>query len=89
MHPSQDPNQMPLYHVQLETRDLIVSYEVATKDFDQVEVATAHLRQRLRDPHVQVHHKGGGSIGYHPRGDGRAVVVEWTVAAGNLSSQGE
>ena len=89
MHPSEDPEQMPLYHVQLETRDLIVSYEIATPNFDYVEVAMAHLRERLRDPHVPIHHGGGGRIGYHRRGDGRAVVVEWTVAAGNLSSKGE
>ena len=84
-HPWEDPNLMPLYHVQLETRDLIVSYEVATPDFDYVEVAMAHLRERLRDPHVHIHHGGGGSIGYHPIGDGKPVVIEWKVATGTLS----
>jgi hypothetical protein len=59
---------MTLYHVQLETRDLIVSYHIATDDCDAVEVA-----------HI---HKGGlSTVGYHPIGDGSPVVVEWEVVA--------
>ena len=80
-HPWEDPNLMPLYQVQLETRDLIVSYEY-------VEVAMAHLRERLRDPHVHIHYGGGGSIGYHPIGDGKPVVIEWKVTTGTLPKKG-
>ena len=81
-HPWEDPNLMPLYHVQLETRDLIVSYEIATDDYDYVEVAEAHLRVRLRDPHVPIHYGGGGDIGYHPIGDGKPRIIEWEVTTG-------
>ena len=88
-HPWEDPNLMPLYHVQLETRDLIVSYEIATDNYDAVEVAMAHLRERLRDPHVHIHYGGGDSIGYHPIGDGKPVVLEWRVTTGNLPKRGE
>jgi len=87
-HPWEDPNFMPLYHVQLETRDLIVSYEVATPDFDHVEVAMAHLRERLRDPQVHIHYGGGGSIGYHPSGNGKPVILEWKVTTGTLQDHG-
>ena len=84
MNPWEDPTLMPLYHVQLETRYLLVSYEIATPDFDAVDVAIAHLRERLRDPNVPIHYGGGGSVGYHPIGDGKPVVIEWKVTAGNL-----
>ena len=83
-HPWEDPNLMPLYHVLLETRDLIVSYEIATPDFDYAEVAMAHLRERLRDPHVHIHYGGGDRIGYHPIGEGKPVVLEWKVTTGSL-----
>lgn len=83
-YPWEDPSLMPLYHVQLETRDLIVSYEIATPDFDYVAVAKAHLRERLRDPTVSIHYGGGAVIGYHPLGDGNPKVVEWKVLSGNL-----
>ena len=61
-HPWEDPDLMPLYHVQLETRDLIVSYEVATPNADSVEIAKAHLRERLRDPHIYLHYGGGSNV---------------------------
>ena len=84
MHPWEDPDLMPLYHVQLETRDLIVSYHIATDNYDAVEVAKVHLRERLLDPEVHIH-KGGtmglSTVGYHPIGDGSPVVVEWEVVA--------
>jgi hypothetical protein len=85
-HPWEDPNLMPLYHVQLETRDLIVSYEIATPDFDYVEIATAHLRERLGEPHAPIHYGGGGSIGYHPIGDGLPLIIEWKVTTGSLDT---
>ena len=46
-HPWEDPDLMPLYHVQLETRDLIVSYEVATPNADSVEIGRASCRERV------------------------------------------
>jgi hypothetical protein len=82
-HPWDGSNLMPVYHVQLETRDLIVSYEVATPNADSVEIAKAHLRERLRDPPIYLHYGGGSSIGYHPIGDGKPVVVEWKVTTGS------
>ena len=45
-HPWEDPNLMPLYHVQLETRDLIVSYEIATDNYDAVEVYVGFAAER-------------------------------------------
>ena len=86
-HPWEDPNLMPLYHVQLETRDLIVSYEIATDDYDYVEVAEAHLRERLGD-HVPIWYGGGGDIGYHPIGEGKPVIIEWKVTTGTLPKKG-
>ena len=87
LHPWEDPNLMPLYHVQLETRDLIVSYEIATDNFDAVDIAQAHLRERLRKPHIPLHYGGSGSIGYHPIGDGKPVIIEWKVTTGTLSNK--
>lgn len=88
-HPWENPNLMPLYQVQLETRDLIVSYEVATPDFDAVDIAKAHLRERLRKPHIPIHYGGGGSIGYHPIGDGSPVVIAWKVTTGRIPERKE
>ena len=31
-----------------------------------------------------IDHGGGGSIGYHPIGDGKPVVIEWEVTTGTL-----
>ena len=82
MNPWDDPNLMPVYHVQLETRDLVVSYEVATADYNAVAVATADLRARLRDPEAHVWGESAGHVGYYPVGDGSPVVVTWSVAKG-------
>jgi len=75
-----DPTKMPIYHVQLETQDRIVSYEVATNDYDYVDVAKAHLQARLQeDGPVRV--GGTSSIGYHPLGP--AEIVTWEVMTGD------
>ena len=42
-----NPALMPLYHVQLETNLRIISYEIATQNFDYVEEAKIHLSHRL------------------------------------------
>jgi hypothetical protein len=54
---------MTLYHVQLETRDVTVSYEIATNDFDAVEIATADLTPRLPEG-TQIWCGGVSRIGY-------------------------
>jgi hypothetical protein len=82
MHPWDDPNLMPLYHVQLETRDLIVSYDIATPDYNAVDVALADLRPRLLDPETHIWKGSTSTIGYHPLGEGKPVVVSWSVAQG-------
>lgn len=82
LQPWEDPGLMPVYHVQLETRDLIVSYEVATPEYDAVEVATMDLRARLVDPDVHIWCGSSSTIGYHPIGDGKPVVVSCSVATG-------
>lgn len=80
--PWDDPDLMPVYHVQLETGDLIVSYEVATPDYDAVEVAMLDLRARLTDPNVHIACGHTSSIGYHTIDDGKPVVISCLVASG-------
>ena len=60
-----------LYEVQLELGSATVSYEVATPDFDAVEIATEHLRREvigdpLVNPPLRVHVGGYSVIGEHP-----------------------
>lgn len=81
-YPWEDPNLMPRFHVQLETRDIIASYEVATPDYDAVEIAINHLRERLLDQNTHIWKGHTSGIGYHPIGDGSPVIVEWTVSVG-------
>lgn len=53
MSASGAPPTVPLYQVQLEIGSAIVSYEVATPDFDALEIATEHLRREvIGDPLV-------------------------------------
>ncbi len=80
MHPWDDPNLMPLYHVQLETRDLIVSYTVATNDYNAVDIAIADLHSRLAEPNTHVWCGSQSSIGYYEIGE--PLVVEWEIAKG-------
>jgi len=80
MHPWDDPNLMPVYHVQLETRDLIVSYTVATNDYNAVEFAIADLRTRLVDPNTHVWKGSLSEVGYHEIGE--PIVIEWEIAKG-------
>lgn len=54
---------MTLYHVQLETRDVTVSYEIATNDFDAVQIATADLTPCLPEG-TQIWCGGVSRIGY-------------------------
>ncbi len=80
-----NPNLMTLYHVLLETvgtQQLIVSYEIATPDFDYVDIAKAHLQETLADPNIYIYSGGSSSIGHHPIGDGSPVVVEWEYVVG-------
>lgn len=80
MHQWDDPSLMPIYHVQLETRDLIVSYMVATSDYNAVDVAIADLRTRLVDPNTHVWKGSLSEVGY--REIGEPTVIEWEIARG-------
>ncbi len=65
MDPWDDPKLKTWYHVQLETRDLIISCEVATPNFDPADIAREHLRSLLPDPdNTHIHVGGCSSIGY-------------------------
>jgi len=69
---------VPLYQVQLEFAGHIYSYEVATPDFDAVEIATKHLREEavgepLINPKPVVHVGGYSQIGEHPS----KGVISW------------
>ncbi|NBU17606.1 MAG: hypothetical protein EBS48_11490 [Actinobacteria bacterium] len=78
VHPWDDPNLKTLYHVQLETKDLLVSYEIATPDFDAVDLAKADLAGRL-PPETPIWCGSTSSIGYVPL-DSPAVVDVRVVA---------
>lgn len=64
-----NPALMPLYHVQLETNFRIISYEIATQNFDYVEEAKIHLSQRLIEGEDYIHVGGCSSIGYVAKND--------------------
>ena len=56
-----DSMKMPMYHVQLETRHRTISYEIATQNFNHVEIAKMHLSKD---------HVGGcSSVGYAAKND--------------------
>jgi hypothetical protein len=81
-HSWDDPNLKTLYHVQLETRDLIMSCEVATPDFDAAELAKAHLRSLLPEPDESYIHVGCcSSVGYAPLDT--PPIVDFRVTTGN------
>ena len=70
---------VPMYQVQLETPDLTVSYEIATADFDAVDVAREHLRKWLPKPTPPIHKGGYDRIGHHESDGELPVVLSWTV----------
>jgi hypothetical protein len=81
-HPWEDPNLMPLYHVQVESRHFVMSYEIATTEYDACEVALKHFWDHLaavlghsRLDREEVWASQAGRIGYHPVGP--AVVVDY------------
>lgn len=84
-HPWDDPNLKTLYHVQLETADLLVSYEIATADFDAVDIAKADLAPRLREG-TPLWCGGTSSIGYVAADV--PPIVEMRVIAGTLPPVG-
>jgi hypothetical protein len=56
-----------LYHVQLETKTAIYTYEVYTSDFDAVAHARVHLATLIGPEQAALAHKGGCSkIGEGP-----------------------
>jgi hypothetical protein len=83
-----DPTKMPLYHVQLETRHRIISYEIATQNFNHVEIATMHLCQRLIKGEDYVHVGGCSRIGYADKND-FAQILEAKVTTGQPFEENE
>jgi len=82
-----DPTKMTLYHVQLETKSRTVSYEIATTEFDAVQLAKAHLRQRI-DPCGPIHVGGYSTIGYVDKKP-FPVFYEVKVTTGKLFDENE
>ncbi len=82
-HPWDDPSKMTLFHVQLETSDLIVSFEIASEDYDHVDVAKAHLSGLIGEGR-HIHCGGTSSIGYVDRGDGSTRIVDFKALHGSL-----
>ena len=83
-----DSAKMTLYHVQLETRHRIVSYEIATQNFDYEEVAKMHLAQRLIEGEDYIHVGGCSSIGYVVKNE-FAQILEAKVTRGQPFEENE
>ena len=83
-----NPELMPLYHVQLETRHRIISYEIATQNFDHVEEAKMHLSQRLIEGEDYIHVGGCSSIGYVAKSN-FAQILEAKVTTGQPFRENE
>jgi hypothetical protein len=79
-----DPTKMPLYHVQLETRRRIISYEIATDDFDATDLAKGHLCSviGLLPGEDYVHTGGVHQIGYHNKGPYEILEAKVTTIDG-------
>ena len=65
-----DPEKMPIYQVQLETRHRIIDYEIATNNHDAADIAKGHLCSviGLVDGEDFIHVGGYDQIGYHKKG---------------------
>jgi len=83
-----DSSKMPLYHVQLETRHRIVSYEIATQNFDHAEEAIMHLSLRLVKGEDYIHVGGCSCIGYVAKND-FAQILEAKVTTGQPFEESE
>ncbi len=49
MNENDAPDTMTLYHVQMESREHIISFGIATDSYDAVDIAKAHLRKAVGD----------------------------------------
>jgi hypothetical protein len=83
-----DSMKMPMYHVQLETRHRIISYEIATQNFNHVEIAKMHLSQRLIEGEDYIHVGGCSSVGYAAKND-FAQILEAKVTRGQPFEENE
>ena len=79
VHPWDDPTKMTLYHVQVETSDMIVSYEVLCEPGEARDIALEHFREMMKDPDVNAWVGSSSSIGYLPAVPEPGCVVEWKV----------
>ena len=80
-HPWDDPNLKVLYHVQLETSELIVSYEIATSEFDAIEIAKTDMSTRIPEG-TPLWCGSVSSIGYVPIES--LAILDMKVVAGEL-----
>ena len=83
-----DSMKMPMYHVQLETRHRTISYEIATQNFNHVEIAKMHLSQRLIEGEDYIHVGGCSSVGYAAKND-FAQILEAKVTRGQPFEENE
>ena len=72
---------LPPELLQLETRHRIISYEIATQNFNHVEIAKMHLCQRLIEGEDYVYLGGCSRIGYAAKND-FAQILEAKVTMG-------
>lgn len=77
--PWDDPNLMTLYHVQVETKDILVSYEIAAEVGEATQIALNHFREFIANPTVFAWVGGCSSIGYVPAVESPGKVLEWKV----------
>tara|TARA_R110002096_G_scaffold121763_2_gene263631 strand:- start:404 stop:670 length:267 start_codon:yes stop_codon:yes gene_type:complete len=83
-----DTSKMPLYHVQLETKYRIISYEIGTENFDAVEEAKIHLSQRLIEGEDYINVGGNSKIGYVQK-EKHAQIFEAKVTTGQPFKEDE
>jgi len=81
MDPWDDPTMMTLYHVQVETSDMLVSYEVLCEPGDASDIALDHFRKLVGDPDVHAWVGSSSSIGYAPAVPEPGCVTKWEIFA--------
>jgi len=79
--PWDDPTKMTLYHVQVETSDMLVSYEVLCEPGDASDIALDHFRKLVGDPEVHTWVGSCSSIGYAPKVAEPGLVTAWETIA--------
>lgn len=78
-HPWEDPEMMTRYHVQVETADMLVSYDVLCEPGFAREIALDHFRKTVGDPDIPVWIGSSSSAGYAQRVPDPGCVTEWEI----------